>query len=270
MRGTDMRGHYKKLFSITIAILIGVGVILFAWKGDLLFSTKVPNETTNNEWKDSLSVVPSVTQILAAHGGGATYTKSGSATTSTDVLAHNLLTNYAIVQGGMATTTWSEDDANAFAQTLVDQVKLPEGVQYSVKDLHVSNDNSVAALTAYSKEIAKILSASAAQQTKGDTEIVFAAPGTNDTARLAAISKLVARYQKLKKDLLAVQVPSDIAPLHVRLVQGYANIGDSVKIMPEIFTDPVKGFAALTQYKQEVEGLLILSGEYANALPKTP
>lgn len=266
-----MSGYNKKLFSIAIAFLVGIVVILFAWKGSSFFNIGVSNKTTGDEWKDSLSIIPqeSTVQTLAAHGGALAYTGSGGATTTTDLLARNLLTSYALMQGNMSTTTWSDTDADALAQILIKQIELPQGKQYVVGDLSVLSDNSTAALTVYSNEVSRILRTSSASQTKRDTEILFAAPGVNDVQRKAAIEKVIARYKQLKKDLLAIKTPSDTVPFHLRLIQGYANIEDSVKIMPEIFTDPAKGFAALTQYKNEVNGLIILSKEYQDYLQKT-
>ena len=266
-----MSGYNKKLFSIAIAFLAGIVVILFAWKGSTFFNIGVSKNTTDKEWKDSLSIIPqeSTIQTLANHGGALAYTGSGGATTTTDLLARNLLTSYALIQGNMATTTWSDTDADALAQILVKQIELPQGKQYVAGDIIVSTDNSPTALSIYSKEVSRILLASTASQKEGDTAIVFAVPGKNDAQRKAAIEQLIARYKKLKRDLLAVKTPSEAVPFHLRLVQGYANIGDSIKIMPEIFTDPAKGFAALTQYKNEVAGLIILSKEFQDYLQKT-
>lgn len=266
-----MSGYNKKLFSIAIALLIGIVVILFAWKGSSFFRVGVSGNATDTEWKDSLSVIPqeSTIQTLAAHGGALAYTGSGGATTTTDLLARNLLTSYALMQGNMSTTTWSDTDANALAQILAKQMELPQGKQYVEGDLVVSTDNSPVALATYSAEVRKILTKSSASQKQGDIAIVFAAPGTNDTERTAAITQLIARYKKLKQDLLAVKTPSETVPFHLRLIQGYSDIGDSIKIMPEIFTDPAKGFSALTQYKKEVEELTILSREYQDYLQKT-
>ena len=265
-----MSGYNKKLFSIAIAFLVGIVVILFAWKGSSLFNIGGSDKTTSGEWKDSLSVIPqeSTVQTLAAHGGALAYTGTGGATTTTDLLARNLLTSYALMQGNMSTTTWSDTDADALAQILVKQIELPQGKQYVEGDLIVSTDNSPAAITTYSNEVHRILISSIMSQTKGDTEILFTTPGVNDVERKAAIAKVIARYKKLNKDLLAVKTPSGAVSFQLRLVQGYANIGDSVKIMPEIFTDPAKGFAALTQYKNEVEKLITLSREYQDYLKK--
>jgi hypothetical protein len=261
-----MDEQFKKLFSIVLALLVGVGIILFAWKGSSLFSTNVSNDTTSNMWKDALQVIPqwSSSKTLGLKQSGA---KSEASTTTTDTLARNLLVDYAMVQRNMSTTTLSDTDAQALAQMLINKIEVPHGATYSLKDLVVSSDNSDAAFTAYSKKVSDVMRSFTSAHTASELALVAEALSTQDAKKLGGLGPIALQYASLNKNLLAIKTPSAVAPMHLRLVQSYANIEATIIAMQKMFTDPVQGLVALTQYKKEVIALEVLAGDYKNYTP---
>lgn len=262
-----MDWQLKKIFSVLLALLVGVGVIFFALKSDTI--TYTGNTPGNDLWKDALSVVPqadSLKTVNASQNDLAT----NDATTTVDIVARNLLTNYALVQkSDMSTTTLSDANIKAIAQTTVGKIKLPEARQFTAKDLIISSDNSSAGIAAYMKEVGDLVKVFASSQTKNDIEVVFAIPKTgDDTKRLADIEKDISRYEKLIKGLLAVKTPSLITEPHLHLVQKYANIQAGIKPMADIFTDPLKGLAALAEYRGEIAEFNLIAKEYADYISK--
>lgn len=255
-----MNPQFKKIFSIILAILVGGGIILFAWGGNTLIKGDVLNEKENGVWKDSLHVIPqgSSSKTLGTQRGGA----QSAATTTTDILARNLLVDYALLQTKSATTTISDADAQMLAQSLISKIEMPRGVVYTLKDLNISNDNSEAALATYSKSVEGAMKAFTSVHTINELTLVSSALTTKDSQKLEGLANIATQYAKLKRSLLAIKTPSDIAPLHLRLVQSYANIETMIVVMQKMFIDPMQGLAALTQYKKETTALEVLAKDY--------
>lgn len=258
-----MDWQFKKIFSVLFALLVGVGVIFFAWKSGVI--TYTGNTLGDNSWKDSLSIVPQIDPLKTIDASQGDFMVS-DATTTVDIVAQNLLTNYALAQkSDMSTTTLSDANIKAIAQTAAGKINLPRATQFATKDINISNDNSSIAIAAYMEKVGNLVKTFTLSQTKNDIEVVFAIPKKgDDRERLVGIEKDFSRYEKLVKGLLSVKTPSVIALPHLHLVQKYANIQASIKPMADIFTDPLKGLAALAEYRGEIAEFSILAKEYAD------
>lgn len=267
-----MNQQSKKIFSVALALFLGMGIVFFAWRTNVSKSDKISFEPTasGDSWKDSLLIVPqaSSTKTLGISNFRKSETSGeGTATTSTDVLARNLLIGYALTQKNMSTTTWSDSDALALAQSLVKDVEIPSGTQYTLKNLNTSADNSSVALTAYGKKVFALLKTSSSKSGGGEVSVFLTAVSANDSKRLAELASFVAEYATIKKSLLAVKTPSGVAPLHLRLVQNYANVESALIAMQKIFSDPVQGLAGFTEYQKEIAVLSAIGNDYKNYKP---
>ena len=260
-----MKQQYKKLFSIVLALLVGVGIILFSWGGELLTQKSASGERGDSAWKDALRIIPrdSSSNTLGAQRGNT----QSEATTTTDIIARNLLVDYALLQKSSATTTISDTDAQMIAQSLVNKVELPQATTYSLKNLNISTDNSDAALAAYSEKVSGAMQSFTSVHITNELALVTTALTTKDARKLEGLGKIATQYAGLKKNLLAIKTPSVVAPLHLRLVQSYANIEVLVIAMQKLFTDPMQGLAALTQYKKETAALEAIAKEYRDYTP---
>lgn len=269
MRGLHvMNKRYKKIFSVLFAILIGVIVILLALQEGRITFTDATSPENDNEWKDTLTVIPQVSPLKTTSASREEWGK-GTATTTVDIVSRELLFGYALAQKNMSATTMSEDEALAVAQTVIEKIELPKAKQYSEKNLIIISDNSPESLAIYSKAIVALTSAFTMAQTRTDLDAVLTPPSSDgDTKRLAGISENIALYDKLIKGLLATRTPSLIAPLHLRLVQKYADIKTNIWPMAEIFTDPLKGLRALSEYQNDVDEIVLLAKEIQALLSK--
>jgi len=259
-----MDRQFKKIFSVALALIVGVGIILFAWKGGAINDNNVAFEPTiiGDTWKDSLLTIPSSKTLGTADGGNII-----AATTTADIIARELVTNYTLVQQNRATTTLSDIDAQSIAQMMVDKIEIPKGIIYSAKDINTSNDNSGAAIANYIKSIDEIMKVFSSSRTTNEVAIFTEALSTKDETKLQGLVSIITGYKNLQKTLLAVPTPSTIAPLHLRLVQSYAKIEAAVTSMQKVLTDPMLGLAAYTQYKKEIDILRALDTEYQKHIP---
>lgn len=264
--------QFKKIIPLSFATIFGFSIIFLAVKENYPAKKEVSGDTANESWRDSLTITPSTSPDLFSFKKQ-NVTKSGTSTaslppTTTEALARDLLLEYVTTKRALGQVAMTDADAQVAAERLVQKIKLPQGKQYSAKDIVISSNNSTLAIKTYADEIRASLLAFSASTVSGDIEVVYMSPKTDNAKRQSAYRHTMMRYDKLIKELLASNTPSSIASLHLRLVQAYANREHSVKTMMEIFTDPIKGFAALTEYRKEVVGLTALGKEYERYLAK--
>ncbi|MEK7538701.1 MAG: hypothetical protein AAB552_02575 [Patescibacteria group bacterium] len=264
---------FKKIILLSLAIIFGLGIIFLAVAKN--YSSKdgsadTATESSDDSWKDALTIAPQTSSDLLIAGKQASIKGTSTAITlpptTTETLAQNLLLEYIVTEKAKGGAVMSDTDAQAAALRLVEKTKTPLGKQYQPKDLIISVDNSSAAMTAYATKIKTVMLAFTASATKSDIEVVYMSPA--DTKRKAEYTRTIARYEKLVKGLLATKTPSNIAPLHLRLVQAYSNMEHSVTAMMSMFADPIKGLAALTEYRTEISNLTALAKEYDQYLAK--
>lgn len=259
-----MEGQTKKLLSITIALLLGAGIILFAWKSGTLGDISFSKETTTNKDLLPLSVLSPSTKKRTLGFWKNDLAARDLSTSTTDVLVYDLITSYASAKATTGTSTrLSSDEVTAQAQALAGKVKLPPGHQYKTGDLNIINDNSLESRILYAQKTSGLIRTFIASQTKGDLVIIFTSPNKEDTAaRDAELEQNISHYKKLQQGLLGVAVPSNLAKLHLGLLQSYSNMQYALLSMKSVFNDPVKGLAALTQYRNAIEDLLTITKEY--------
>ena len=262
-----MNSNIKKIFSVTLALAAGVGIIFFAWIGDTTQSNKVSFEPTvsGDSWKDSLRFVPVATpsKILSV-----SQQIVEEATTTTGKIAREMLIDYALMVNSSATTTISDAEADVLAQRLTDKVRVAQDRQYTIKDLNISTDNSTNAFATYSNEVIRIASVLATSRTKNDLEVAFMSPNVDPTAKKIALEQNATQYENFIKSMLATKTPSGISTLHLQIIQIYSVLRASVQALANVYTDPFTGLAALAQYREGVDALVILLKEHNDYLSK--
>lgn len=266
-----MEGQSKKILSITIALLLGAGIIFFAWKSGTIGGITFLKDTTTKRDPSSLSVLsqPITTKRTLSIWRNSGVARDLSSDNTTDTLAYELITNYAKIQKTGTTTTMTSAQIDAQAQLLAEKAKLPPPPQYQLKNLNISTDNSAAAFAVYGKTINSLILAFIASQTNGDLAIAFAGPSTkSEMVRQKELTENISHYEILKRGLLATKAPSSLGLLQLSLIQTYSNMQNALETMVDIFKDPMRGLGALTQYQNAVENLTVIAGEYQVVMSK--
>lgn len=244
----------RKLLSITIAILLGAGIIFFALKtvsfngGTATFEAESADH--NGSWRDALKVIPqdSLTRLRGSSVGSASSTMS--ATTTTDLLGRELLTSYALAQKSIGDTPMTTADATAISNILAGKVMSDVSLkEYSEKDLRIvpTNDPSLAT---YQKELATIFDSFSRKNTVNELKVVYEAVEKRDAAILAPLASTEKNLQALIDTLLKMKVPQSTTVLHLFFLQNYTLILSGVADMRSIVEDPVLGMRGVAKYRQ--------------------
>ena len=263
-----MDKQFKKIFFVVCAVFLGAGIIFLAWKGGGVTETEIPVSEKNDEWRNTLSVVPQSnnSKILGASRGAITVGgTSERATTTTDLVARKLLLEYVAFQKNSATSTISDATAQSIANTLAQEIRLPQKREYTLNDLNISSDNSREANALYIKTVNALTNELlAVPEKETDLSILTNAVNRWDATALNKLKPKVAIYQKLIVDLLAVKTPSQVAPIHLHLVQSFETLRSSTVGLQRTISDPVVGIVALTEYRSWIDQITFTRQEYRN------
>lgn len=260
-----MEQHFKKIFSVFIAILIGGGIVFFAWRATGAPQTKGSALNTGN-WKNSLSVVPQSPQAKTSNLIKNTIESSTTeATTTTDIISRKLLLEYVYSQKGAATTTLDDVAVKNIAARLAGEVVVPKRKQYTLSDLNINTENTPASYALYSNTTNTLIKEHlATEKTENELVLVDRAIKNNDGASLEMLTQKSARYENLLKKLLSLETPSSLAPIHLHLIQSYETLRSATLGLQKILIDPVMGIVAIEEYRSGIDALFITSQEFAD------
>ena len=267
-----MNQQSKKIFSIFLAVLLSIGIIYFALNKNLLSAAPHksanpvvnPTNTLQVVSNGQSSVTLPTTPSLAVASDSSIPSDAPLGTTTTDLLARQLITNYAAFVQSTGTTTLSDADAASQAQVLANSIPISYGKRYQVADLNITNDNSRTAIIAYTAAMTKLISNFVTSQTNGDLQVALEDPGANGAQRIFKLEQNIGHYETLIKGVLAVSTPSSLAAIHLQIVQDYSDMQNGLKIMEGIFDDPVKGLTGFKQYQEAAQDTLVAQTEYQN------
>ncbi len=242
--------QFKKIIPIFLAVLFGAGIIFFSINGGAIFGDKdsfntkdeVPEQ--NDSWKGSLQIVPqdSATKLFS------TKRSEIGATTTTSLVVHEMLVDYATAQINKGDTSFSPAETEALAKVLSKKVSTDDVVkQYTEKDF-VLTTTSTSTLEIYRKEATAVLNAFAQKNNVDEMYLVNLAIYNEDPSKLTQLTKNITDLQKLVSELLALKVPDKVSVFHLFLVQGYANILSGVIDMQQVLDDPVRGTRGIAKY----------------------
>lgn len=261
---------FKKVILVSVSVIFGVGIIYFALKESSTETTASEKqaEITNDLWRETLTLAkatstnnPPLKKQIAIKG---TSTTISLPPTTSEILARDVLVEYVATERAKSGSIITDAEAQAAALRLVEKTKIPIGKQYALKNLNISVDNSKTSRESYSAAMKTSLIKFATSGTKSDIDIIYMSQ--SDPTRKREYTKTSDRYEKLIKELLVIKTPSSIAPLHLRLIQSYANMHHNMSLMMDIFNDPIKGLAALTEYRNAVSNLSKIAQEYEKFL----
>lgn len=268
-----MLQNYKKTLVVILSVVVGGGVIFVAWQSVSVTPKKSLTESektallAEGDWRDALKVIPgdSLYPSLLGARSGINNSSTTLATTTTDRLGRELLASYALAQKTIGNQPMNDADTKVLSDILADKAMIDTTIkQYTKKDLKVV-PASVSALTAYQKELSRLLADFSAKNTLNEVKVVAEAVEKNDNTKLASLTKTVSSLQKLVNSLLAMKTPETITTFHLVLVQNYALIHSGVKDMQQIVDDPVVGMRGIAKYRQGMNTLKALADNITTA-----
>lgn len=160
--------------------------------------------------------------------------------------------------------TYTENGAAAVAESLdhkalLESEYLGVGPDKKQGDLSLSGNNAIAAQKEYGVEIAAIMREFSTASRNNEPELMFKAlEAGNKKEALVEIEKikdLAEIYRRTALNLTALKVPTELAPIHLKITNAVSRLEVHVANMGAILEDPVKAITSADEYVRESRAL---------------
>ncbi len=204
--------------------------------------------TTTVDWVKTLSKInPNLI---------ATTTSAPEEMTLTDRFARDVFARYLDIASADHEVT-DEEEASIVNTILSNQeyVNGIRGVIYIEQNLKIIGPSTNVTLAQYSTTVNKIF-ADGLAKIKSKTpiaQLVNDAVTNQDQKKIAEIGTYVTGTKYVLTSLLATKVPSDLAQLHLKLVNSVSNVLSDLEAMEKAIDDPVRGYIGMTKYPLDTE-----------------
>jgi len=177
--------------------------------------------------------------------------------TSTDLFSRAFFTNYMRLKSQGITMSSSTE------QEIIDQTlgsgdyELPQPKIYMMSDIHTTASNDTASLRAYGNALAKAaIDRTPKQKYDNETVVLQKALADNDPSELSGLDLIIDTYTKLLNDYLTMPVPSNMAVMHLELVNSISAILTDQKAMRNVFNDPVVTYVRENDFPNDVTSMI--------------
>lgn len=238
------------------SILVAGGIVYAA---DYVTSPRTPSgvasvqqaQVENSDWQGALASVQAQSGTTLPTPPSETVVSellsAAESTNVTDTVARSLLINLS-----NAKSQGLGDDIPT-QEKLVAQALAKTGVSYNTKAYATSDlvrvPLSNASLRAYGNATMKAL-VDAKGANANETYLALGlAIDYNDKTKLAQLTAIGKAYEALARDLTNVAVPTTLAPLHLSLVNNFADMAHTYTDMTAVFDDPLRGLGGLERFR---------------------
>lgn len=172
--------------------------------------------------------------------------------TITDKIAKDFMSQYLLAKQGGAQVT--SEDALQITQNILSEPQYLQatGVVYTATDIHISTGSDKATVLAYYDAFTNSLKNRASGHTQPELDILTAAVQKNDPNELKKLDPVIADEKSFIRDMLTMTVPADAVQLHLNFLNAASNVLANTEGIRETFTDPVRSFTSLSQFKTHV------------------
>jgi hypothetical protein len=176
--------------------------------------------------------------------------KSDNVTTT---VGRSLLVNLSAAKSqGLGSDIPTQDQLVAQARAQIESAGTAH--QYTAADLTLSAQNSDA-LKAYGNAVMAVVTAHPKANYQDTVLAVGKAVDTGSSAALAPLAGIQGEYRALLQALLAVPVPPNMAPLHLKVVNDFAVMVAAYDDMAVALEDPLRGAAGFDIYNSTTDEL---------------
>lgn len=242
------------------AILFSGGLVVAAYEitrpDDALSVSQLVVSTDENEnWLESLRQVQAQNSDYAAPQAPDENTvgallEAAQTSNLTDSIGRSLVVTLGEAKAqGLGADAPTQDKLIAEAAS---QIEKERGAQaYTLQSL-TRVDTTAETQKAYGNAVITTLLAHPKASYPGTIMLIGYAADYRDEKKLAQLSEVQAAYEDLSNQLKNIPVPETIAPLHLQIVNNFAQISELYTDMRLILQDPLRGLAGLQLYESLV------------------
>lgn len=249
-------------FSVTVTSIMLAGGLI--WAADYYTSppgpanispTQTPSAITSQglDWKAALDAIQGESTLPTPPSEEVVANLLAASETSniTETIGRTILVNLGEAKSqGLGSDIPTQERIVENALTKIGasaQVTL-----YTANDLTtVSSDPQT--LNAYGNGVITILEQHPSASVEAALIAVGNATDSGDPSYVNELATIAAAYKSIARELAALPVPSTLGPLHLQIANNFARIGAACADMQTVFTDPLRGLAALRTFQSLTE-----------------
>ena len=171
--------------------------------------------------------------------------------TETDKFSRELFSTVATLnQSG----TIDEVTVEKISSSLAEQIQnSPPRKIYTLADIKIINDNTVAAAQKYKSDLIAIYGKYPTKTQVEDVLTKFVGDGTSvDESVLAELNPIVEQMQKIVDDWVSTGVPSQLAQQHLDAINGMQRLFENVSDIQFYESDPILAIGAVKNYQNNI------------------
>jgi hypothetical protein len=169
---------------------------------------------------------------------------------TTSELSRRLFANYMQLKKSGQTIT-PEVQAELISQVLVGEYAKSASVPvYTTRDVKIAASETKESIRAYGNAMGAIMKRDSPRVDIAELGLLQLAVENNDPKKLEKIAIMVEAYEKMLRNMMAVEVPPSAASLHAAIITSLAGLIWSDKAIVKYFSDPVTAMSGLQQYNQ--------------------
>ncbi len=171
--------------------------------------------------------------------------------TYTDQISKDFFSQYLLL-ANQNNGQISQDQADQIAQNTLSSQDYTKavGVQYTINDIHVGPTTNKDLAKKYVESMNSIFKKRDPGIKDSELTIVNRAITSGKESDLQKLDPIIDADKKIISDLLELTIPSDAVTVHLQLINSASNVLSNTEAMRQSFSDPIRSFVGMSQYKQ--------------------
>jgi hypothetical protein len=189
--------------------------------------------------------------------------------TVTDQVAKDFFARYLLAKQQNKDIT--DEEAGSIALQTLNTTSIGQKTKdaFGINDITISKDNSKESKFEYMRKNEEIAKKYGQDLKEGELNIINSAIQNRDEGSIKKLDAIANAYIKTAQETIKLSVPSDMAGYHLVYINTVYNLGNNIKNIENIFSDPISAFYAFNQYQEsayKLQAYIDLTQEYMKSL----
>jgi hypothetical protein len=169
-----------------------------------------------------------------------------------------------------ASGNMDQSTQDQLSNSLINNIQnSPQRKIYTLADIKVINDNSVAAVRKYNTALNNVFPKTSTKENVPDILQKFAPDETGNNTDPSVLSELTPIIKQMTDSIngmVATPVPQELASLHLDAINAQEEVVENLNDMQLYSTDPIVAFSGMSKYNQDSTAMVSTLTNLANAI----
>lgn len=144
----------------------------------------------------------------------------------------------------------NQESINSVSETIGKNIEITPIADIYTKDMLTIKGDSASANAIYSDALANLITKYGDSDIGTELTLIVQGLSNKDSQALFAATTIGDAYQSFGKDLIKIPVPASLSTIHLNTANNYQKVGETIKDLAQILSDPLIGMKSIISYKQ--------------------